>query len=430
MTSEADAGLSAATEAFIWIWLPGALEPVIAGRIERDGSTHVFTYGRSYLAREKAIPIFAPELALGRGAITPNPPLDMAGCLRDGAPDAWGRRVIINRLTGLRGDAAQNVDFDELTFMLNSGSDRIGSLDFQRSPDRYASREQDNATLEELQDAAGHVERGEPIPAGLEKALFHGSSIGGARPKALIEDGDTKFIAKFSASNDTYAVVKSEYVAMRLAERVGLTIAPVVLTSANGKDILLVQRFDRAKAEGGWTRKAMVSALTMLGLTELQAHYASYVDLAQIVRARFVAPRETLRELFARMVFNILVGNTDDHARNHAALWDGAMLTLTPAYDICPQGRNGREANQAMAVIGDDRRSLLEHCRLSAPSFLLSDVDARDIINSQASVIVAGWPELCDEAQLSKVDRAYFWRRQILNDYAFDGYADGKPVGL
>lgn len=430
MISEADAGLPAATEAFVWIWLPGALEPVIAGRIERDGSTHIFTYGRSYLERQNAIPIFSPELALERGAIAPNPPLDMAGCLRDGAPDAWGRRVIINRLTGLQGDAAQNVDFDELTFMLNSGSDRIGALDFQRSSDRYAPREQDNATLEELQDAAGHVDRGEQIPAALEKALFHGSSIGGARPKALIEDGDTKFIAKFSASNDTYAVVKSEYVAMRLAERVGLNVAPVLLTAANGKDILLVQRFDRALAQGGWTRKAMVSALTMLGLTEMQAHYASYVDLAQIVRARFAAPRATLRELFARMVFNILVGNTDDHARNHAALWDGATLALTPAYDICPQGRNGREANQAMAVIGDDRRSLLEHCRLSAQSFLLSDVEAREIINSQASVIVAGWPELCDEAQISQVDRAYFWRRQILNDYAFDGYADGKPAGL
>jgi serine/threonine-protein kinase HipA len=430
MTFEVDAGLPAATEAFVWIWLPGAFEPVVAGRIERDGRTHVFTYGRSYLERERAIPIFLPELELQRGTIPPNPPLDMAGCLRDGAPDAWGRRVIINRLTGLHGDAAQDVDFDELTFMLNSGSDRIGALDFQRSPEHYQPREQDNASLEELQDAAGHVERGEPIPAGLEKALFHGSSIGGARPKALIEDGDTRFIAKFSASNDTYAVVKSEYVAMRLAARVGLDVAPVVLTSANGKDILLVQRFDRAKAKGGWTRKAMVSALTMLGLTELQAHYASYVDLAQIVRARFVAPRETLRELFARMVFNILVGNTDDHARNHAALWDGSTLALTPAYDICPQGRNGREANQAMAVFGDDRRSLLEHCRLSAPSFLLSDVEARNIINSQASVIVAGWPELCDEIQLSQVDRGYFWRRQILNDYAFDGYADGKPAGL
>ncbi len=430
MTSEAEAGLPPAKEAFVWIWLPGALEPVIAGRIEREGSAHVFTYGRSYLERDAAIPIYSPELDLKRGAITPDLPLDMAGCLRDGAPDAWGRRVIINRLTGLRGDAANDVDFDELTFMLNSGSDRIGALDFQRSAENYEPREQDNATLEELQDAAGHVERGEPIPAGLEKALFHGSSIGGARPKALIEDGDTKFIAKFAASNDTYAVVKSEFVAMRLAERVGLTVAPVTLAEANGKDVLLVQRFDRAKVEGGWTRNAMVSALTMQGLTELQAHYGSYAELAQIVRACFADPRGTLRELFARMVFNILVGNTDDHARNHAALWDGKALALTPAYDICPQARNGREVNQAMAVIAHDRRSLLENCRLSASSFLLSDKDTRAIINEQVDTIIANWPEVCDEAGLAEVDRAFLWRRQFLNDYAFEGFVDGPPTGL
>jgi serine/threonine-protein kinase HipA len=74
MISELDAGLPAATEAFVWIWLPGALEPVIAGRIEREGTAHVFTYGRSYLERERAIPIFSPELELQRGAIPPNPP--------------------------------------------------------------------------------------------------------------------------------------------------------------------------------------------------------------------------------------------------------------------------------------------------------------------------------------------------------------------
>ncbi|WP_449470041.1 type II toxin-antitoxin system HipA family toxin [Sphingobium chungangianum] len=428
MTSEPNVAPPYATEAYVWIWLPGTLEPVVAGLIERQGNVHVFTYGRSYLERHGAIPIFLPELPLGRGANVPTPPLDTAGCLRDGAPDAWGRRVIINRLTGLHGDAASNVEFDELTFMLNSGSDRIGALDFQRSPDRYEPREQENATLEELLDAAGHVERGEPLPTGLEKALFHGSSIGGARPKALIEDGATKFIAKFSATNDTYAVVKSEFVAMRLAARLGMNVAPVSLTTASGKDVLLVQRFDRTKAEGGWTRNAMVSALTMLGLSEMQARYASYVELAQIVRARFVDPRETLRELFARMVFNILTGNTDDHARNHAAFWDGSSLALTPAYDICPQARNSHEANQAMAVIGDDRRSLLENCRLSATSFLLGDAQARDIINGQVSGIIAAWDETCDEAALSKIDRAYLWRRQILNEYAFEGYVDDLPI--
>jgi serine/threonine-protein kinase HipA len=79
-------------EAYVWIWLPQALEPVVAGRIARKGQTYVFNYGRSYLDREDAIAIYAPELLLKRGAITPEPPLDMAGALRDGSPDAWGRR--------------------------------------------------------------------------------------------------------------------------------------------------------------------------------------------------------------------------------------------------------------------------------------------------------------------------------------------------
>src|SRR3546814_10321073 len=93
----------------------------------------------------------------------------------------------------------------------------------------------------------------------------------------------------------------------------------------------------------------------MLGLDEMMARYASYQDLAEIVRHRFTDPSATLRELFARIVFNILCGNTDDHARNHAAFWDGATLTLTPAYDICPPGRTGQEATQAMLISGNNR---------------------------------------------------------------------------
>lgn len=419
-------GGNAPTEAFVWIWLPGQLEPIIAGRIELDGGLYAFNYGRSYLERADAIPIYTPELPLQRGVVMPQTPLEMAGCLRDGAPDAWGRRIIINRLTGLGGQAAHDVEFGELTFMLNSGSDRIGALDFQMSADRYQPREQQNATLEELLEAAERVERGEPIPQALDKALFHGSSIGGARPKALLQNGEDKFIAKFSATNDTMAVVKAEFVAMRLAAKVGLNVAPVQLAKASGKDVLLVRRFDREWNGTGWTRRAMVSALTMFGLSEMQARYASYEDLTDMIRARFTAPRETLRELFGRLTFNVLTGNNDDHARNHAAFWNGAELTLTPAYDICPQPRSGREANQAMLVNGEDKRSLLETCRLAAPNFLLNDRDARDVIDHQVTTIIQSWGAICDEAELSEVDRGFLWRRQFLNDYAFEGYDNGE----
>ncbi len=416
--------------AFVWIWLPDATNPVVAGRVDRDGETYTFTYGRSYLARKDAIPIYLPELPLQRGVIAPLATLRMAGCLRDGAPDAWGRRVIINRLTGLKGDDARNVEFDELTFLLNSGSDRAGALDFQESSEKYFAREYANATLDQLLDAAGRVERGEPVPQGLENALFHGSSIGGARPKALIEDGARKFVAKFSATNDTYSVVKAEFVAMRLAVLAGVDAAAVSLRAAAGKDVLLVERFDRTRTDAGWTRRAFVSALTLFGLDEMSGRHASYAELAVMIRARFANSQATLHELYRRMVFNVLVGNTDDHARNHAAFWDGRQLRLTPAYDICPQPRNSPEANQAISIAEQDRRSQLEVCRLAARHFLLRDEDARAIIDGQVVAIRDNWQAVCDEAGVSEVDRAFLWRRQFLNAYAFEGYAGGLPKGM
>jgi serine/threonine-protein kinase HipA len=214
-------------------------------------------------------------------------------------------------------------------------------------------------------------------------------------------------------------VVKAEFVAMRLASMIGLTAAPVTLRRAAGKDVLLVERFDREKAPDGWRRKAMVSALTLLELDEMMARYASYEQLATAIRHRFTSPRETLKELFGRLVFNILSGNTDDHARNHAAFWNGAELTLTPAYDICPQNRTGGEASQAMLIMGQQRASQIALCLKAAPLFLLGEADAILIATAQIRTIKQHWPQVCDEAGLSEVDRNFLWRRQFLNPYAF-----------
>ena len=408
-------------EAFVWIWLPGRTDPVVAGRIQAEDSRYIFNYGRSYLSRPEAIPVHLPELPLRAGAIEPEPPLEIANALRDASPDAWGRRVIVNRLTGARGRSADLVDLDELTFMLRSGSDRIGALDFQASPTKYVPRESGHASLDDLLQAADLVDRGLPLSPDLAEALQHGTSIGGARPKCLLRSGERRQVAKFSSSTDTYDVIKAEFVAMRLAAIAGLDVARVELARTMDKDVLLVGRFDRERTEAGWTRRAMVSALTLLGLDERFAAHASYEDLADIIRARFTAPVETLRELFARMTFNILVGNTDDHARNHAAFWDGEHLALTPAYDICPQSRVGREASQAMRIHGRERRSQLLPCIASAHKYLLAEDEAMHIITRQISAIRTHWATECDEARLADGDRRLLWRRQILNDLAFEG---------
>ncbi|TVS19767.1 MAG: type II toxin-antitoxin system HipA family toxin [Gammaproteobacteria bacterium] len=408
-------------EAYVWIWLPGETEPVVAGRVSQRGVTYRFNYGASYLDRENAISIYEPELPLRRGLIEPGAGLSMASCIRDSAPDAWGRRVIINRLVGARAAEAEARGLTELTYLLESGSDRIGALDFQESATEYVPRRKSEASYEELLEAAERIEKGMPLTPALEQALNHGTSIGGARPKALIDRGDRKLIAKFSSSTDLYSVVKAEFIAMQLAAACGLNVAPVSMIEAGGKDVLLIERFDRVKADSGWQRKAMVSALTMLGLDEMMARYASYEDLAEIIRHRFTAPKDTLEELYGRIVFNILSGNTDDHARNHAAFWDGKSLTLTPAYDICPQGRTGNEATQAMLIKDENRMSTLAGCLAAAHAFLLGADDAAKIIAEQITTIAAQWESICARAKLTGTDQKLFAGRQFLNAYCIEG---------
>lgn len=210
--------------AFVWVWLPGAVEPVIAGRLDVVDRIASFTYGRSYLERSDAMPLYMPELPLRRGPIMPLVG-DIAGCIADAGPDSWGQRVILNCRVGA--DALDTTQLGRLTYLLDSGSDRIGALDFQEPPSAYIARAGGDASLQELAESAERVEQGIPLSPALDAALLRGSSIGGARPKALLDAEDRRLIAKFSSSTDTCPMVKGEYVAMQLAARAGCNVANV-----------------------------------------------------------------------------------------------------------------------------------------------------------------------------------------------------------
>jgi serine/threonine-protein kinase HipA len=416
------------TEAFVWIWLPGATEPVMAGRLHRNAAHLRFTYGPSYICIKKSISLYEPELPLQENTIDPIDGLPMASCSRDGSPDAWGRRVILNELAGNCPAAAAGPEISELTFLLRSGSDRIGALDFQSSATEYVPRLAAHASIDELLRAAALVNKGVPLPPALRQTIDYATPIGGARPKVLIDDGKTKFIAKFAASSDTYSIVKAEFIAMTLARACGLDVAKVSLSRAVHDDVLLIERFDRLHTNEGWTRRSMVSALTMLGLDEMMARYASYGDLAEIVRGRFTSPEQTLKELYGRICFNVLCGNVDDHARNHSAFWDGRWLTLTPAYDICPQARTGNEATQAMLIKGDNRASALSTLLAAAPDYDLSETEAVVLIERQITTIADNWAEVCAQAELCPADGHLFARRQFLNEYAIERLDNQKPL--
>ena len=133
------------TECYVWFWLPGEVDPVVAGKLSADGGDLVFNYGKSYYSRDDAISIHDAELPLRPGVLPLVAGLHMPNCIRDAAPDAWGRRVIMNKVLGTSSAEVDNTEIDELTYLLESGSDRIGALDFQLSPTEYVPRFRKNS---------------------------------------------------------------------------------------------------------------------------------------------------------------------------------------------------------------------------------------------------------------------------------------------
>ncbi|MFW8745012.1 type II toxin-antitoxin system HipA family toxin, partial [Mesorhizobium japonicum] len=361
---------------------------------------------------------YEPDLPLRPGTRRPDPDWEAHGCILDAGPDYWGRRVILAKHFGHLDEESDTDQLDLLTYLLESGSDRIGALDFQESAREYVPRERDHgASLEQLMAAADDIQAGRPVPPALESIFFHGTSIGGARPKALLDHGDRRLIAKFSRANDDYPMVKGEAIAMHLAAAAGLNVARTEFRSVAGRDTLLVERFDRGP---GGIRRAMVSALTMMHRRPFGDRRPTYPEFADLIRRRFTDPDATLRELFGRIVFSVIVGNTDDHGRNHAAFWDGTSLTLTPGYDIGPQPRNTGEADQGMAIDRNgDRRSRLEVCVRAAPIYHLSEEDALEIVDHQLEVVRSGFEAAADLAEATEVERNQLWSGSFLNPSIF-----------
>lgn len=406
---------------FVWCWLPGSTEPVPAGVIIADrGGRLTFEYGRRYLERADALSL-GPELPLQAGPASPRIPLVIASCLRDASPDAWGRQVIDYRRDGAFAATHDIGRSDERTYMMHSDSNRFGAIDFQASSSEYVPRGED-ATLDELVRAAELIEKQEPLPPSLERALAHGTTMGGARPKATISDGDHQFIAKFSRSDDPYDVVGAEAAAMDMARTAGIGVASTHIVRSLGKKVLMVERFDRS-SDGG--HLFAMSALTLLGHDEMNARYATYPELVRALR-NGTPPGETPpdEEIFRRVAFNIAVSNTDDHLRNHAAFWDGRHVRLTPAYDISPMPRSGETASQAIGI-GDDwrqRDSTFATLLDNRHHYGLDDPAARTVIEEVIDTVDSAWTDAARRAEIGAAEASRMRGKQILNPGSRYGY--------
>jgi len=322
-------------------------DDLLAGRLwshrRRGRESATFSYSPDYLARDDAYELDPMLPLLGGPQQTPDGRATF-GAFSDCAPDRWGRRLI-QRTERQRADREETTEksFGEADYLLGVRDDlRQGALRF-RDPEcaTYLADEHDGVPdliqLPALLGAAERMERDEASEEELRRLLRGGSSLGGARPKAHVIDGQGRLsIAKFPSPTDNWDVMRWESVALTLARAAGISVADSMLHEIDGEAVLIVDRFDRQ----GENRVGYVSAMTMLEATDGDS--ASYLDIVDAIEAHSAGAGADLRQLWRRIAFSVLISNTDDHLRNHGFLRTStAGWSLSPAFDLNPDPEPG-----------------------------------------------------------------------------------------
>lgn len=422
MTSDAP------TECFVYVTLPGQTEPVTAGRfalsVDRRGTPDGrFVYGRRYLERPNAVALDPVELKLSPRTYATAALGGVFGALRDASPDYWGRRVIQRHLGKARPG--------ELEYLLYSPDDRAGALGFGLNQTPPAPKRTFNQTLDlaKVQAIADAIVADQELPADaaheqVEELMLIGTSMGGARPKAVVEDEAGLWIAKFSRLDDAWNSARVEHAMAILARACGLTTAESRVIDVAGRDVLLVKRFDREKTQDGYLRARMVSALTLLRAQDTYPSRDkwSYVLLAEELRRVCAEPARNAAELFRRMCFNALISNIDDHPRNHALIAKESDWKLSPAYDLTPAVPVSMERRDLAMECGDAGRfanaaNLLSQCA----RFLLKRDAASAIIDAMEEQVRGTWYATARGAGVTERDC-----EQIARAFAYPGFRQGQ----
>lgn len=402
---------SDSSECYVYITLPGQVSPITEGRFtispNRQGvPTGKFVYGKSYLSRADAVPFDPVELKLTDTVFETTSLNGVFGSLRDAGPDYWGRRII-ERHSG-------KIQLGEIDYLLYSPDDRAGALGFGLNQAPPAPKREFNQTLDltKLQEIADAIIREDDIsPENAEAQILDlmlaGTSMGGARPKAVVEDNEGLWLAKFNRQDDKWNSACVEQSMLHLARSCGLKVAESRITSIGGRDVLLVKRFDREKADEGYTRSRMISALTVLRSEDNHRSREkwSYILLAEELRRICSNPTEDAKELFRRMVFNALISNTDDHPRNHAFIAKTVDWKLSPAYDLTPSALLSIERRDLAMACGDlGRLANVENILSQSGRFLLKKDEAKEIVDSMTGQVQTCWYSTMRSAGVSERD--------------------------
>lgn len=371
-------------EALVYVDLDGA--PYLVGRLwtrlRKSKETATFEYDADWLQHPARFSL-EPALQLGPGPFHTAADMPMFGAIGDSAPDRWGR-ALMRRMERRRAEreGGPRRTLHEINYLLLVDDEaRAGALRFAETMGGPFLRHDDAKRIPPLLDlprllsAAEHVLDDTDTDEDLKLLFAPGSSLGGARPKASVREknGDLA-IAKFPRHDDEYNVVVWEAVALRLARNAGIEVPDARVEEVGGKPVIVVRRFDRI----GTQRIPFVSAMSMLGARDNDTH--SYMEIADALRQHGAAPKEDIPLLWRRMVFNILISNTDDHLRNHGFVYEGTRgWRLSPAYDLNPVPVDIKPRVLTTAITEEDTTASLDLAFQVAPYFELKDVEARKI---------------------------------------------------
>lgn len=368
-------------QAFVFIYLPGETVAVPAGvfTLYPDDGIGRFSYGRRYLERRTAVPVDPVALPLGTRTREVSTNGGLFGAFRDASPDYWGRLV-------LAADAKVPPEaLGEMDYLLRGNASRAGNVDFRTSLEQGEAEGGPPAfrSLRDLVKAAFALQEGGSVGPDLLRLLEQGSSVGGARPKCTVELDNALWIAKFPAKGDVLNYPRIEHATMALAKRCGIAIPETRLADVGGRDVLLVKRFDRKKTARGYLRSGFMSALSIAEWDELDRAAWSYPVLADRMRLATLARPDQIRELFRRMVFNVLCRNTDDHPRNHGFVHGARGYALSPAYDIVPTPARpgvGTDFALSMTLGAEGRAATLKNALSLSPRFGLEVREAKKVV--------------------------------------------------
>ena len=382
-------------EIFVYIDLRGV--SVLVGRlwtrVQRGRESASFEYDASWLNHPERFAL-EPALALGPGPFHTLPAKALFGAIGDSAPDRWGR-VLMRRAERRRAEKEGQTPrtLFEADFLLRVDDEaRQGALRFADEPggpflaSAAETRIPPLVRLPQLLSATERLADEKEDDEDLQLLLAPGSSVGGARPKAAVRDRDGNLaLAKFPSKQDDVNIVLWEAVALSLAGKAGIAVPEWRVERIDSNPVILIRRFDRATGQ----RIPFLSAMSMLG--SIDNEMRSYLEIADALRQHGAAAKEDLARLWRRIVFNVLISNTDDHLRNHGFLYESqGGWRLSPAYDLNPVPIDIHPRILSLAIDLDDPTASLQLALETAEYYGLRASEATSMAG-QVACSISSW---------------------------------------